>query len=434
MKSALVIGFKKSGLAACKLLLKNGYKVTLTDRDSNYNEDDYLELKDKVTFHLGGHPDELLDHQYDLVVKNPGIPYTVPFVSSIALKHDIITEIELAYRMQKYSHEYIALTGTNGKTTTVTLIHEMLSLAFDNCILAGNVGTPLSEIILNETQKSIITLELSNFQLLGMPTFRPSISAILNLSPDHLDYMPSLDAYYKSKMNIYRNQDESDTLILNADDNVLKSYATNIKAKLLTFSLHQDASAHCDLDYVYYLQEPILEIDKITVKGDHNLQNIMCALIVAKQMGVSNEIIQKVAYRFLGVAHRLAYIGLYGHKKCYNDSKSTSPQATITALKAIQEPHYLILGGFDKGLDYHEIAPYLTYTKEILVYGANANVIHDIFKTSRVFDTLDDVMKYVSKQDTDWSVIFSPGTSSYDQYENFEQRGIHFESIVKAGV
>lgn len=432
MKKALVIGLKRSGTAASLLLLKHGYEVFVTDLEKQEIDSTLLKYDSQIHFYFESHPNELLQEKYDIVVKNPGIPYSVPFIQDIVKTNEIITEIELAYRFSEFEHEYIAVTGTNGKTTTVTLIHEMLKTTYDNCVLCGNIGIPLSQVVYEATRPLKVVLELSNFQLMGMPTFHPRFCAILNLSPDHLDYMPSLDAYYQSKMLIYKNQTEHDYLVLNSDDSTLLEYAQNYKSQLLTFSLFDDNSTcyYKDLQ-IHYLGKPVINVKDMLIKGQHNYQNAMAAIIFASKLNVSIDNIKNVLKSFSGVKYRLAYIGKFDNKEYYNDSKSTSPQSTITALKAITKPHYLILGGKDKGLDYSVLKPYLSNTVAILAYGENRNQLSEIFENVVVFEELSELIAYVKDQCNEYSVLFSPGTSSYDQFENFERRGDYFEKIVR---
>lgn len=251
METVLVIGAARSGIVVSKLLLKNGYHVVLTD-SNEVKEKSELESIGIEVFD-GGHPDSLKEKKYAFIVKNPGIPYRVPFVHYFVEQNaKIYTEIEVAYRYAK-NFNYAAVTGTDGKTTVTTLLYEMLNQQ-KKSLVAGNIGTPLCELALEYTYEDYnVALELSNFQLLGIETFRPHVSTVTNLAPDHLDYMDSLEAYYESKMRIYENTYADDYFIRNVDDENVVKYAQNIPCHVIDFSLkRKDVDLYKDDKYAYY--------------------------------------------------------------------------------------------------------------------------------------------------------------------------------------
>lgn len=432
-KKALIIGLQKSGMAAYNLLKIDGYEITITI-NNELSEQERILLKG-VRVDENGHDMSLVNEAWDVVVKNPGIPYKIPFIKALQEKgYFILTEIELAYQYYP-NNTYLALTGTNGKTTTTTLLAKILEVAYDNVICAGNIGIPLAQALLDNPKESIVVLELSSFQLMGIEKFKPKIASILNLAPDHLDYMESLEAYYLSKQSIYQNQDSSDYFVVNEDDELVKHYLTHLKAKTIGFSLTSESDVYSKNKWLYFKDEAILDIDKIKIVGSHNLYNIMVALIYAKLMNVTNEIIQDVIYNFEGVEYRLERVRGQKNNVYYNDSKSTTPDSTITALNAFdKEELTLIMGGFDKGLVLSELEEIIEKKEgiaNVLLYGANRDKFKINGKNVLLFETLAEVIAYVLDNIDNQIILFSPATSSFDQYKNYEIRGKHFNKLIK---
>lgn len=431
-KKALVVGLKRSGLAAVKILKANNYDVIVTINDAMSEEEKKL-LNDVIVYE-NGHPFSLLDEKWDFIVKNPGIPYHVPFIKKAQEKNfKILNEVELAY--QFYNNTYLAITGTNGKTTTTTLIYEIFNNAFNNVVLAGNIGLALSEEILKVKNNNIVVLELSSFQLMGIEKFKPRVATILNLSPDHLDYMKNVEDYYLSKLAIYKNQDENDFFIYNEDDENIRKYVKGLKAKIIKFSVEKQSDVYLKNNWIYYYDEKVIDIDKLQVIGLHNIQNIMVALIYAKLWNINNDIIKNVVYSFKGVEYRLQRVDGFNNNKFYNDSKSTTAESTITAIKAIDnEECVLILGGFDKKLDYTELIKEVNDSKDInlvLTFGMIKDNFNNVNKNLIKFNNLEEVVTYLKANVFDKIVLFSPATSSFDQFENYEQRGQFFNTLIR---
>ena len=308
-KKILVLGLAKSGKAAVELLDKLHATITVNEfapQDKISCYDEYVARG--IEMITGGHPAELFERDFDFVVKNPGINYHKPFVLRLKERGiPVYTEIELAYRLSQ-PQNYIAVTGTNGKTTTVTLINEILKQAGHQVCLAGNVGTPLSQLVLEKDllHKSgfDVVLEMSNFQLLDIDTFHPNISTIINLTPDHLDYMASLDEYYTSKTRIYMNQDKNDIYLENKDDPVLQGYLQKYppKAQLISFSLEQEADCMIKDDAIYYQGQHIINLDEIKIVGRHNIQNMMIAICACIHSGIDIQSIHDTLAAFIGVS------------------------------------------------------------------------------------------------------------------------------------
>ncbi len=437
-KNVLVIGYARSGKAAIKLLKKfNVEKITLCEAKDIEEID---ELK-KLAIIVRKQDEEVFKDDYDLVIKNPGISPLKDFIIDFQKRNiPIITEVELAYELAKPQH-YLAITGTNGKTTTTTLVYEILKKAYANkAYLAGNIGIPLADIVLDNdlinSEGNYIALELSQGQLGDLKDFHPEVSTIVNLSPDHIDFMGSLDAYYDVKTRIYKNCDDNDAFLLNMDDDNIIAYTNKhpIKAKIKTFSLYRhDTDAHIEDNWIVIENEKLIDINKVRIPGMHNIQNIMIASYMCKIAGVKSEDIQEVIYNFKGVKHRIEFVREVDGVKYYNDSKATNTDATITALKAFEKNVILLVGGFEKGLSMDEVKKYLGPVKEVIGYGlAGERIATDLIgdKAHIVKDLKEAIAlsKEIAKEGD--IVLLSPTTSSFDQYRDFEERGDHFIELV----
>ncbi len=441
-KKVLVVGLARSGMAAIKVLHKLGADIVLSERKPAEELKERAELE-ALGVQIVGQDLDVFDRPYDLCVKNPGVPYRSPFMEALA-QHGVpvITEIELAYQVAKPQH-YIAITGTNGKTTTTTLVYEILAKAFPGkAHLCGNIGIPLCEIVmaegLMEESDHYIALEISNYQLVNIDRFRPEVAAILNLTPDHVDFMGSLDAYYKSKCEVYRNMLPEDTFLLNADDPVLAEYVEKypVPATVKTFSLDRTDTDNCVKDGRLFVGDaPVLPLDAIRLPGKHNLQNVMVAVSAAKVLGIDNAVIEDVIRNFTGVEHRIEFVRELDGVKYYNDSKGTNTDATVTALKAFDKGVILLIGGFEKGLPMDDVKAHLGCVKKVIGYGAcGPRLVADtVGEDGIVVTTLDEaVAEAVRLAGPGDTVLLSPTTSSFDQYSCFEERGEHFKTLVNA--
>ena len=439
-KKVLVVGLARSGMAAIKVLHELGADIILSERKPAEELKELAALKE-LGVTIVGQDMEVFDQDYDLCVKNPGVPYRSPFMEALALHGvPVITEIELAFQVAKPQH-YIAITGTNGKTTTTTLVYEILNRAFPGkAHLCGNIGIPLCEIVMEEglmeESDHYIALEISNYQLVNIDRFRPDVATIINLTPDHVDFMGSLEAYYKSKTEVYRNMTPEDTFLLNADDPVLAEYVEKypVPATVRSFSLDRTDTDNCVKDGQLYVgDEPVLPLTSIRLPGKHNLQNVMIAVSAAKVLGISNETIREVVEGFTGVEHRIEFVREKDGVRYYNDSKGTNTDATVTALKAFDKGVILLIGGFEKGLPMDDVKAHLGCVKKVIGYGAcGPRLVADtVGADGIVVTTLDEAVaeavKIAGPGDT---VLLSPTTSSFDQYTCFEERGDHFKKLV----
>lgn len=441
-KKVLVIGLARSGMAAIKVLRTLGASVVLSEskpKDS-IKEAPVLE---EMGVEIVGQSMDVFERDFDLCVKNPGVPYRSPMILRLEEKGvPVITEIELAYAVSKPQH-YVAITGTNGKTTTTSLVYAILEKAFPGKThLCGNIGIPLCEIVMEqnlmEEAGHYIALEVSNFQLVNIDTFRPEAATIINLTPDHVDFMGSLDAYYKSKTEVYRNMSGSDVFLLNADDPILAEYTEKypVNCSVQSFSVEGNpADSYIDGGMMFIKGEPVLPVDRIRLVGRHNLQNVIIAVSAAKALGVSNEIITEAVSEFRGVEHRIEFVRELNGVKYYNDSKGTNTDATVTALKSFDKGVILLLGGFEKGLAMDDVKRHLGCVKKVIGFGfCGPRLVHDLVGDDGIIvTTLDEaVAEAVKLAESGDTVLLSPTTSSFDQYSCFEERGEHFKRIVNS--
>lgn len=430
MKRCLVIGYAKSGKAAALLLNKKGYAVDLTDMKEIADKEEL----EKIGIHVydNGHPAALYTKEYEFVVKNPGIKYTAPLIDFFVKNQvKIYTEIEIASWYLKNSH-YGAITGTNGKTTITTMLYEILQVNH-HAKAAGNIGTPLCEIALeDEAGQHDIALELSNFQLLGVESFKPDVAVVCNLAPDHLDYMNSVEEYYESKFRIAMNQTENDWFLRNVDDELVMKYTKGIKAELIDFSLiRQDVDLYLKDGIVYFRNEELFDVASLNVVGRHNIANAMVAACMALKLGVSPKDIQKALAGFKGIEHRIEFVRELSKVRYYNDSKGTNTQATTIALASFDKNIILLAGGHDKGISFEELKQYDSRVKCCISFGETREKIAEMFTHSfcveTMFEALEKAKEIAKEGDV---VLLSPACSSYDQFANYEQRGELFKEAV----
>ena len=437
-KKVLVIGLARSGMAAIRLLHEIGVQdITLSER-KEVEDREYL---DRTGVKITGQDDEVFEGDYDLVIKNPGVPPVSPFVRRLKERGiPVITEIELAYQAVKPQH-WITITGTNGKTTTTTLVYEILKKAYgDKAHVAGNIGIPLAEVVLDQNllneEGHYIALEISQGQLVDIDTFRPEVAAITNLTPDHIDSMGGLDNYYRSKTRVYENMKGEDTFLRNLDDPTLMDYTERypIPCRISTFSLkHEDADSFLKDGWMYIGKEKMLDLSRISLVGEHNLQNIMIAAAACARIGIGSDVIRETVYGFKGVEHRIEFVRELDGVKYYNDSKGTNTDATITALKAFDHGVILLVGGFEKGLSMDEMKKHLGCVKQVIGYGASGRrIATDLVgdKAIVVTDLVEATHQARDLAESGDTVLLSPTTSSFDQYSCFEERGEHFKKIV----
>lgn len=438
----LVIGLGLSGVAAVKALDKLGKDIIVYDsKEKNQLEDKINELKHiKIQYYFNDHDFDLSN--IELVIKSPGVPVNIPIIKRLEKENiKIISDIEAAYKNS--NNKIVAVTGTNGKTTTTTLIGEFLKNAGIRCIVTGNIGSGMFLDALEATNEEILVAETSSYQLEHTIDFKPNISIILNITPDHLVWHGGYDNYKNSKLKVAKNQDENDYCILNLDDTEVISTFKNIKAKKILFSVNQkiDEGLFIENDKIIYKnnneKKEIVNINKIFISGKHNLENALAAIGVALILNISTDIIEKVLIKFRGIEHRFEYVGNYKGINFYNDSKGTNPVSSIKAIEAVKKPIILIAGGYDKGSCFDSyIKSFNNKVKHLIVLGDTADKIiftakENNFTNITKVNSIDEAVKtaYSIGKSGD-NVLLSPACASWDMYSSFEKRGKDFKERV----
>ena len=433
----LVLGLARSGTAAAKTLLKNGKKVRVNDRQLSEQStvvQDLIGLGAEMV--LGSHPLSVLD-DVEIVVKNPGIPYDNPvLVEAEKRRIPIVTEIEIAYQLVPGT--LIGITGSNGKTTTTTLTTKMLEESDVPVKVAGNIGIVATESAEKLSEKETLVLELSSFQLQGTIHFRPKIAVILNIYQAHLDYHKTLDNYKQAKFNIFRNQTEEDYLIYNADDPEIVKELDQSKATQMPVSTVRkvDNGVWVDDEAIYFFDEKVMDLEKIVLVGNHNLENILAAVASSKLAGATNEGIEKVLTTFQGVEHRLQFVKNVRGRLFYNDSKATNMLATQKALESFHQPTILLAGGLDRGDDFKGLIPYLKHVKGLISFGETKEKLAQVAEEANLpivsmAEDVEDAVEIAYRHSAENDVILlSPACASWDQYRTFEERGDMFIQAV----
>lgn len=441
-KKILVLGLARSGLAAVKLLLSLGAVVTVSEAKPAKEIAELPFLTENGVRVVPQTP-EVFEEDFDEVIKNPGINGRLWFVQRLKERGiPVITEIELAFKVSAPQH-FVAVTGTNGKTTTSTLLFEVLEKAFPGkALLCGNIGVALCEMVLEydliHNAGHYIVLEISNFQLLDIDRFRPEIAVIINLAADHLDFMGSEDAYYRSKARVYENMRDGDVFLKNIDDALVAEYTSllPVNCRQITYSLENSAADfYADREYVYRNGEKLFPVSDIKVVGRHNVQNVLVAVAAAVSLGAGIDRITEAVSAFKGVEHRIEFVREKDGVRYYNDSKGTNVDATVIALKAFEVPTILLAGGHEKGLSFEPLKAYLTNVKKVIGYGACGDrLIRELTDGEGILvkdlpEALSEAVKLSEPGDV---ILLSPTTSSFDQYSCFEERGEHFKTLVNA--
>lgn len=440
-QKVLVLGLAKSGFSAAKLLHHLGALVTVNDgKVFEENKDAQELLSEGIKVITGSHPLELLDEDFALIVKNPGIPYSHPFVQK-ALERNIpiLTEVELAYEISEAP--IIGITGTNGKTTTTTMIEHILNQSMTTGVarLAGNIGFPASTVAQEAGPNDELIMELSSFQLMGITTFHPEIAVITNIYEAHIDYHGSRKEYVKAKWHIQQNMSAADYLVVNWNQKELQTLAQQTKATVIPFSTESEVPGAYEKDgKLFFKDQFIMLAEELGVPGQHNIENALAAIAVASLKKVHPAIIKAALRQFTGVPHRTQYVGTIQDVRFFNDSKATNILATKMALGGFQHQNLILLaGGLDRGNTFDELIPALTDVKAILLFGQTKEKLADaaqkagipIIKfTENVETAVPLAFSISSPGDT---ILLSPANASWDQYPNFETRGDRFVQAMK---
>ncbi|MBO8155333.1 MAG: UDP-N-acetylmuramoyl-L-alanine--D-glutamate ligase [Bacillaceae bacterium] len=435
-KQVLVLGLAKSGASAARLLFESGIAVRVNDLKCEEDSPEVQQLKEKGIEVITGHHPLYVLNGADLVVKNPGIPYDNVIVKEAEKrKIPIVTEVELAGMLVE--GPLIGITGSNGKTTTTTLIYEMIKNSGRKVKLAGNIGTAASEVARTMEQDEIMVMELSSFQLQGTKDFHPHIAVLLNFFEAHLDYHKTMENYMQAKSNIFKNQTEKDFLIFNADDERVTKLIGNAASAKVPFSIERPCEGSwADEDYLYFQDEPIVKRKKLALTGSHQLQNGLAAVAAAKAIGVENHVIADVLKSFKGVKHRLQYVDTIDGRRFFNDSKATNILATSKALASFEQPVILLAGGLDRGNEFDDLIPSLKHVKAMILFGESAPKLEKAAKKAGIEQIIYvDNVKQAAEQafsisSTGDVILLSPACASWDQYRSFEERGDMFVKAV----
>jgi UDP-N-acetylmuramoylalanine--D-glutamate ligase len=439
-KHCLVLGLAKSGSAVAKLLSRLGAKVTVNERKEREACSGIEELElHGIRVVCGGHPIELLDEDIFMLIKNPGIPFDIPFLLQ-AVKRDIpvVTEVEVAYLIT--DAPMIGITGSNGKTTTTTLIYEMLKGSGRNPLIAGNIGTVLCEVADKASADEWIVAELSSFQLLGTEHFKPRIALLLNVYDAHLDYHHTKEHYVSSKAKLFKNQTDQEVAILNADQQMTKELAQHILAQIVWFSVNSEVprGTYIKNETIVYRDQSgnlssVLPLAEVLLPGTHNLENVLAAISAAMEAGADLRRIREVLRTFEGVKHRLQFVKEIDGVRYYNDSKATNSVASLKSIQSFNSSVIQIAGGLDRGETFSELEEvFHSHLKAIIVYGQIAEKIAKVAKQAGVKDIIyvDNVREAVQSAAhlalTGDVVLLSPAAASWDQFTSFEERGDMF--------
>lgn len=445
-KRVLVVGLGKSGVASALFMQAHGARVTVSDTKSGdelRNEIPVL-LDHGITVETGGHGDRTFRGQ-DLIVVSPGVPVDAPpLVQARTLGESVIGEIELA--AQFLPGPIVAITGSNGKTTTTTLAGEIMTAGGFSALVGGNIGTPAISLADRAKPETVVVLEISSFQLETVQSFRPKVAVVLNVTPDHLDRHRTFEIYTDAKARIFENQKPDDFAVLNADDPTCVAMAGRTRAQVFWFSRQKEVErgAWVEDGKIVFRdkkgQREILQVSDIPLKGAHNLENVLAAACAGILMGCAPEKIRQAVHEFKAVEHRLEFVATIGDVDYYNDSKATNVDATIKALESFPANIHLILGGKDKGSDYTVLNDLLRKrVKRVYTIGAAAAKIEGQIVSSKNggpevvhAETLENAIRkaHATAKAGD-VVLLAPACASFDQFKSYEHRGKVFKEIVR---
>jgi len=441
-KRVLVVGLGKSGVAAALFLKSRGAQVTVSDSkpQEQLSEEIPILLDHGIAVETGGHGERTF-HGQDLIVVSPGVPVDSPaLVQARALGEPVIGEIELA--AQFLPKNMVAITGSNGKTTTTTLIGEIISAGGYPTRVGGNIGTPAISLVATARRDSVIVLEVSSFQLETIQTFRPKVAVVLNVTPDHLDRHRTFETYVDAKARIFENQHADDFAVLNADDPVCVELSDRTRAQVFWFSRKKEVQQGASLRDGRILfrdssgQQEIMVASEIPLKGAHNLENTLAAICAGALMKCAPERIRAAVRNFKAVEHRLEYVATVRGVEYYNDSKATNVDATIKALESFPANIHLILGGKDKGSDYTVLNDLLRQrVKRVYTIGAAADKIESQVREAAEIvhaESLDSAVQRASASAQPGDIVLlAPACASFDQFRNYEHRGKVFKELVQ---
>lgn len=434
-KKVFILGMARSGFEAAKILAPDN---TVLVTDMNEQNPEQVKILEDMGVKIGitKNPIELLDDTYDVMVKNPGIKYDHPaVVKAKELGMNVINEVELAYGYMNKNVNIIGVTGSNGKTTTVTLIYNIMKEAGLPVYLGGNIGTPLCNFVKDIKENEYLVMEISDHQLCDMYEFKTNVSVLTNIYEVHTDFHDSHEKYVNTKKKIFNNHTKEDIAIINYDNKEAVDNTEDINSTKYYFSKDNKQNVYLENDAIYYRNEKVIDCSEIKLKGLHNYENIMAAISAVKVYGVDNESICKVLRTFGGVEHRIEYVTTIDGIDYYNDSKATNCESTKIALKSFNQPTLLILGGLDRGHSFDDLTPCMGNVTYVACYGETKARIKEycdkIGKDCGVFDNLVNATTACYEKAVKGDVVLlSPACASWDQYKAFEDRGNEFKDTV----
>ena len=441
-KKVFILGFARSGYHAAKILVERGNKVVLNDAktEDKLEASKINELKDLgVDLVFGSHPDDIFDESFDYLIKNPGVPIDHKYVlKAKEFGIEVINELEMGYRLLPEGVKIIAITGTNGKTTTTTLTYEIMKKAYgDKVFLAGNIGYPLCSILKSVKSGDIIVTEVSCQQLENLVEFNPDVALMTNLSVAHVDFLKSYENYKRVKAKLFQNHVSSNVAVLNIENSDVLDETKNIMSTIKYFSSKKEINGgYLKDNCIYYYGEKVISRDDIFIAGLHNVENCISAIMLVKEFGVSNDVICEVIRDFKGVEHRLEYVDTIKGRRFYNDTEATNIKCTQIALSSFDKPIIVILGGLDRGQDFNGLSPFMDNVKAIigigqcrervLEFGNSLNIPTYIYEY--LTDGFDKCFEESSEGDI---ILLSPASASWDQYKECEVRGAEFKKKVE---
>lgn len=438
-----ILGFARSGYDAAKVLIERGNQVLVNDGKPQQKEEQEKieELKNLgVSFVFGSHPDELFDSTYDYLIKNPGVPIDHKYVlKAKELGIPVINETEMAYRIipKEKNIQIIGITGTNGKTTTTTLIYNFIKEDGKRVHLAGNIGYPLCRFLSQLEDDDIIVDEVSCQQLENIEMFHPNIAVLTNISEAHLEFMKTYDHYKEVKKRLFQNQTTNDIAITNMENEEALHLVKDVSSTVKYFSSKNEINGSYIKDNaIYYYDEKIISLDDIKLIGNHNYENIMAAILAVKEIGVSNEAICQVLHTFGGVEHRLEFVREVKGRKFYNDTEATNIKCCQIALSSFQKPTILFLGGYERGQNFDDLSDYVSHVKAIFAIGSCRDRVKEFGDKMGIptytYEFLKDAFPAawdISKEGD--ILLLSPASASWDQYKECEERGTEFKKYVQ---
>ena len=423
----------RSGYHAAKLLHSSN-EIIITDKNDQ-KEENVKELESLgVKFIKSESGVELLDSSFDLIIKNPGIEPSHPIVKKASeLNIKIVNEMEVAYNYLPKSVKIIGITGSNGKTTTTTILYSLLKLHGIDTILGGNIGYPLSEVVGKVNVNSVLVLEISDHQLYNLDTFKTDISVLTNICPTHLDFHGTYENYKNTKKKIFNHHTNLDKAFINYKNEDSMNITENILSDKNYFNNEKN---YYNEKGIYINNELVIELNDIKIKGSHNYENILAVLVVLKEFAFDKEIIKDYLSQFNGVEHRIEVVDSKSKINFYNDSKATNPTSTLTALKTMANPTHLILGGMERSQDFNELNEYIKIVKCIYAIGEVTDRVYEYannlgincIKCYTLENAMNEIKEKVQFND---AVLLSPASASWDQYDKFETRGEEFKKLVE---